>query len=157
MERFLAANGTELTRADTKAAVLLGFTGAVLGVFVTVTRSGDAGPATGGWGPDPLWWTGGGSALLAVACFVLAIAPRRRGGRSRGAGVPGYFEHITAELGGERLSRAFERVGHDPTVALLASLATTSEIIRAKYRWIEAGTVLLLIALPQLAATVRPA
>ena len=38
---------------------------------------------------------------------------------------------------------------------LLVSLKTTSEIIRAKYRWIEIGTVLVLVALPQWAAVLR--
>ena len=70
--------------------------------------------------------------------------------------VPGYFEHLTSELGGERLSRAFERVWHHPTAPLLSSLVRTSEIIRTEYRWIETGTVLLLVALPQFAVTLRP-
>ncbi|MGX1759773.1 Pycsar system effector family protein [Streptomyces lydicus] len=157
MERFLAANGAELTRADTKAAVLLGFTGAVLGVFITVTRSAGAGQIPHAWRVHLLWWTAVISALLAVVCFVCAIAPRRRGGRRQGPAAPGYFEHITPELAGPRLSRAFERMGHDPTGPLLSSLAGTSEIIRAKYRWIETGTVLLLVALPQFAVVLRPA
>lgn len=70
--------------------------------------------------------------------------------------APGYFEHLTSEPGGARLSRAFERVGHNPTSSLLPSLVRTSEIIRTKYRWIETGTVLLLVALPQFAVTLRP-
>jgi hypothetical protein len=103
-----------------------------------------------------LWWTAVISALLAIVCFVCAIAPRRRAGQRQPTAGPGYFEHIRPELGGERLSRAFERVGHDPTGALLSSLARTSEIIRAKYRWIETGTALLLIALPQFAVALQP-
>ncbi|MBC9731048.1 Pycsar system effector family protein [Streptomyces sp. TRM68367] len=133
--------------------MLLGFTG---GVFITVTRSADDGQAPDAWRPHALWWAAVISALLAVVCFVCAIAPRRRGGRRHGTVAPGYFEHITPELGGERLSRAFERVGHNPTGPLLSSLARTSEIIRAKCRWIETGTALLLIALPQFAVTLRP-
>lgn len=152
----MAANGVELTRADTKAAVLLGFTGAVLGVFITVTRSADAGQGPIAWKTHLPWWAAVISALLAVVCFVCAIAPRRRGGRHQAMVAPGYFEHLTSELGGERLSRAFERVGHNPTGSLLPSLVRTSEIIRTKYRWIETGTVLLLVALPQFAVTLRP-
>ncbi|MFJ9469422.1 Pycsar system effector family protein [Streptomyces caniferus] len=157
MERFLAANGVELTRADTKAAVLLAFTGAVLGVFISVTRSATAGQAPHDGSVRLLWWTAVISALLAIGCFVCAIVPRRRGGRRQGPAVPGYFEHITPELADARLSRAFERIGQDPTGPLTASLARTSEIIRAKYRWIETGTVLLLVALPQFTVVLRPA
>jgi Pycsar effector protein len=156
MERFMAANSVELTRADTKAAVLLGFTGAILGAFSAVTRSADAGQTPNAWRLHVLWWAAVISALLAIVCFVCAIVPRRRaGGRPPMAG-PGYFEHIRPEVGAERLSRAFERVGHDPTDTLLPSLARTSEIIRAKYRWIEMGTALLIIALPEFAATLQP-
>ncbi|KDN87479.1 Pycsar system effector family protein [Kitasatospora cheerisanensis] len=87
------------------------------------------------------------SALLAVGCFVAAIVPRRRRGRPRAGEVPGYFEHVTAEAGIERLGGEFEVSGRDPGRALLVALIGTSAIIRAKYRWIEAGTALLLSAL----------
>ncbi|MGK4584851.1 Pycsar system effector family protein [Kitasatospora sp. HPMI-4] len=146
----MAANSAELTRADTKAAVLLGFTGAALGVFLPLTGNG-AQP----WEVHALRWTAVVSALLAVICFVCAIAPRRRRGRRQGPAGPSYFEHIPPEAGGERLSRAFERAGGDPTGPLLSSLSGTSEIIRVKYRWIETGTALLLLALPQFAAALQ--
>ncbi|MER5354327.1 Pycsar system effector family protein [Kitasatospora sp. NPDC002551] len=155
MERLLAANGTELARADTKAAVLLAFTGAALGAFVPLTRR-DGAAAAHGWDTRLLWWTAVLSALCAVGCFVWAIAPRHRKGRGDGASGPGYFGHIGARTGRGRLGRAFERAGRDPAGPLLASLVVTSAIIRAKYRWIEAGTVLLLLALPQFAAVLRP-
>ncbi|WP_380281690.1 Pycsar system effector family protein [Kitasatospora purpeofusca] len=156
MERLLAANSTELTRADTKAAVLLGFAGAALGVFVPLSRKDGAGSAVHGWDTRLLWWTAVLSALCAVGCFLSAIAPRHRKGRGDGASGPGYFEHIGPDAGRGRLGRAFEHVGRDPAGPLLASLVATSAIIRAKYRWIEAGTVLLLLALPQFAALLRP-
>ncbi|MGW1837029.1 Pycsar system effector family protein [Streptomyces sp. NPDC002067] len=152
-ERLLAANLTELTRADTKAAVLLGFLGAVLGAFVTVTREVPGGHAGGGGAAG--WWSAVGTALLAVGCFVGALAPRRRKGRADGDAGPGYFEQV-AGLSGERLAAAFARAARDPAAPALAALRRTSEIVRAKYRWIETGTVLLLVALPQFAAAARP-
>ncbi|MEV7774303.1 Pycsar system effector family protein [Kitasatospora sp. NPDC086791] len=150
MERLMAANSAELVRADTKAAVFLAFTGAVLAAFV---------PSDGGGG-DPvgrlLRWSAVAGALLAVACFAAALVPRRRKGRRGGTAGPGYFEHVARGAGPDRLRRAFERAGRDPAGPLLAALAGTSAIIRVKYRWIEAGTVLLLLALPQFALTLRP-
>lgn len=150
LERFTAANSVELTRADTKAGVLLGFTGAVLGVFLTVTRGTDAGRTPAAWELHVLWWTAVASAMMASVCFVCAIAPRHRQGRQPATSAPGYFQHILPDLDGERLNRAFEQVGHDPTGPMLSSLTRTSAIIRTKYRWIERGTASLLIALPQL-------
>lgn len=151
----MAANNAELTRADTKAAVLLGFSGAALGTFIPLARIGGSGSASHGWDARLLWWTAVLSALLAVVCFVCAIAPRRRKGRRQAMAGPGYFEHITQETGNGRLSRALERAGRDPVGPLFASLVGTSAIIRAKYRWIEAGTVLLLIMLAEIATNIR--
>lgn len=150
MERLAAANSAELSRADAKAAVLLGFTGAAFGAFLPLSRGAEGG------GSQLLWWATALSALLAVGCFVAAIVPRRRRGRARQADAPGYFEHITAAGGVERLGGEFEVAGRDPRRALLASLIGTSAIIRAKYRWIEAGTALLLLALVQFGAALRP-
>ncbi|WP_157878579.1 Pycsar system effector family protein [Streptomyces chattanoogensis] len=151
----MAANSAEIVRADTKAAILLGFIGAMLGAFMTVTRTAASGQApTPGWA-GVLWWSAVIIALLAVASFICALTPRRRRGRHLSTDVPGYFEHIAQGPDTEPLSRAFERMAHDPTGPLLASLQTTSEIIRAKYRWIETGIVLVLAALPQWAAVLR--
>ncbi|MBU7597404.1 hypothetical protein JGS22_007100 [Streptomyces sp. P38-E01] len=156
LERFAAANSAELTRADTKAAVLLGFTGAILGVFVTITGGADGRQAPSHWWPDLLWCTAVVSALSAVVCFVLAIAPRRRERRPRTEAAPEYFEHIGPDLDCERLNPVFQRVGRDPAGPLLSSLIRTSAIVRAKYRWIEVGSVLLLTALPQFTLVLRP-
>lgn len=72
IERFAAANAVELTRADAKAAVLLAFTGAVMGIAVSgVTKGPQAAAGAGG----VLWWSGVACGLLAVGCFVRAIAP----------------------------------------------------------------------------------
>ncbi|GAA2274085.1 hypothetical protein GCM10010430_70080 [Kitasatospora cystarginea] len=152
----MAANSAELTRADTKAAVLLGFTGAALGAFIPLTRNDGTGVVSHAWNAHLLWWTAVLSALLAVVCFVSAIAPRHRKGRRHATAGPSYFEHITPESGHVRLNRAFEDAGRDPVGPLFASLIGTSAIVRAKYRWIEAGTALLLLALPQFAAVLRP-
>ncbi|MEV7188025.1 Pycsar system effector family protein [Kitasatospora sp. NPDC093102] len=150
----MTANGAELVRADTKAAVFLAFTGAVLATFIPL--DGAAGSGSLAWTAPLLRWSAVASALLAVGCFSSALVPRHRRGRSSGAAGPGYFEHIAPEAGPDGLRRAFERAGHDPAGPLLSALAGTSAIIRAKYRWIEAGTVLLLLALPQFVLTLRP-
>ncbi|MFD4659734.1 Pycsar system effector family protein [Kitasatospora sp. NPDC058444] len=150
----MAANSAELVRADTKAAVFLAFTGAVLATFIPL--DGGAGSGSLGWTVPFLRWGAVASALLAVGCFVSALVPRHRKGRRGGAAGPGYFEHIAPGAGPERLRRAFERAGHDPAGPLLSALAGTSTIIRVKYRWIEAGTALLLLALPQFALTLGP-
>ncbi|MFD7588734.1 Pycsar system effector family protein [Kitasatospora sp. NPDC059811] len=158
IERLVAANSMELTRADAKAAVFLAFTGAVLGVFIPLGGGGGSGGGSGprAWAVPFLWWSAVASALLAVACFVAALAPRYRKGERQAPTSPAYFGHIAPGAGVERLRRAFECGGRDPVGALLSSLAGTSAIIRAKYRWIEAGTAVLLLALPQFALTLRP-
>ncbi|WP_163010719.1 Pycsar system effector family protein [Streptomyces dangxiongensis] len=142
----MTANRTEIGRADTKAAVLLGVTGAVLGAFVGVSPS-----------PAILRWSAVVTSLLAVLCFVCAIMPRHRTDSRYDAAGPAYFGHITAGMGSQRLSRAFERASRDPAGPLLASLLVTSDIIRKKYRWVERGTFLLVAALPQFAAALYTA
>ncbi|MFE4517708.1 Pycsar system effector family protein [Kitasatospora sp. NPDC056783] len=150
----MAANSAELVRADTKAAVFLAFTGAVLATFIPL--DGGAGSGSPAWALPLLRWSAVASALLAVGCFASALVPRHRKGRRGVVAGPGYFEHIAPGEGPDRLRRAFERAAHDPAGPLLSALAGTSAIIRAKYRWIEAGTALLLLALPQFALTLRP-
>jgi hypothetical protein len=146
MERFMTANRAEIGRADTKAAVLLGTTGAVLGAFITVSSS-----------PEILRWSAVVTSLLAVLCFVCAIMPRHRAGRRNDAGGPAYFGHITPEMGTQGLNRAFKRASRDPAGPLLISLVVTSDIIRKKYRWVERGTLMLVAALPQFAAALYAA
>lgn len=157
IERLVAANSMELTRADAKAAVFLAFTGAVLGVFIPLGGGGSGGGSgPRDWAVPFLWWSAVASALLAVACFVAALVPRYRKGERQAPTSPAYFGHIAPGAGVDRLRRVFELGGRDPVGALLSSLAGTSAIIRAKYRWIEAGTAVLLLALPQFALTLRP-
>ncbi|MFD3733104.1 Pycsar system effector family protein [Streptomyces sp. NPDC058632] len=142
----MTANRAEIGRADTKAAVLLGVTGAVLGAFVSVSPN-----------PEALRLSAAGTSLLAILCFVCAIAPRHRAGRRHGTAGPGYFGHITAGMGTQGLSRALTRASSDPAGPLLASLLVTSEIVRRKYRWVERGTFMLVVALPQFAAALYAA
>ncbi|MFH9548833.1 Pycsar system effector family protein [Streptomyces sp. NPDC017435] len=142
----MTANRAEIGRADTKAAVLLGVTGAVLGAFISVSPS-----------PAILQWSAVVTSLLAVLCFVCAIMPRHRAGRGQESAGPGYFGHITAGMGSQILSRAFERASRDPAGPLLASLLVTSDIIRRKYRWVERGTFILVAALPQFAVALYAA
>ncbi|MFI5527263.1 Pycsar system effector family protein [Kitasatospora sp. NPDC051853] len=152
----MTANGIELTRADTKAAVLLGFAGAGLGAFVELSGRRDTWIASHGWDVQPFWWAAVCTGLLAVLCFVGALAPRYRAGRHLAAAGPAYFEHVRAGEGTDRLGRAFERAGRDPAVPLLASVTLTSAIVRIKYRWIEAGIGLLVLTLPQFAVLLWP-
>ncbi|AXG79114.1 Pycsar system effector family protein [Streptomyces paludis] len=156
MHRLLTANGAEITRADTKAAVLLGFMGAVLGAFVTLTRDNATARGPVSATEEALWWSATLTALLAVVCFVCALTPRRRDRTNGLSATPFYFQHVTPELDNERLTRAFERTAHDPTGPLLAAVQRTSAIVRTKYRWIEAGVALLLIALPLLTTALHP-
>ncbi|MEU9113647.1 Pycsar system effector family protein [Streptomyces sp. NPDC048483] len=122
---------------------------------MTVSRAAGFGQtATSRWGVA-LWWSAVITTFLAIAGFLCALTPRRRRGRHFAPAGPGYFEDIGRGAEREPPSRAFERIAHDPTGPLLASLQRTSEIIRAKYRWIEIGIVLVLVALPQLAAVLR--
>ncbi|MFJ2867981.1 Pycsar system effector family protein [Kitasatospora sp. NPDC087314] len=156
IERLVAANSAELARADAKAAVFLAFTGALLGVFIPLSGGDDGGSGSRAWAAQVLWWTAVASALLAAACFVVALVPRYRKGARRAPAGPAYFGHIAGGVGVDGLRGAFERAGRDPVGPLLSSLAGTSAIIRAKYRWIEAGVALLLLVLPQFALTLRP-
>ncbi len=155
MERFMAANGAEIIRADTKAAVLLGFMGAMLGTFMTLTRAAAVGAPHTSRLTTALWWSAVTLTLLAIVSLLCALTPRRRRGRQPTPAAPGYFEDLAPRPDSEPLNRAFERIAHDPTGPLLSSLQRTSEIIRAKYRWIETSIVLLLAALPAVTAVLR--
>lgn len=151
MHRLAAANAREIARADTKAAVLLAFVGTLLGAFITLTRvTAHPLPAEAPEPPTAGWWSAVVLMLLATCCFIFAIVPRRRGRRETGPRAPVYFGDVPPGIDDQRLLQRFEELARAPETPLRDSLRRTSGIVRAKYRWIESGAVLLLTALPAL-------
>ncbi|MET9590883.1 Pycsar system effector family protein [Streptomyces sp. NPDC006516] len=139
--RLLADLRTEISRADSKAAVVVAALGMSAGVISAVLVSQD-------WTPDRLarpgaylWW--GGATLLTAALLSLSLVvlPRYRV-RAWSPGAPlTYFGDIQQAVRLGRLPEALAETEQLPMTALLAALTETSRIATRKHQWIRAGLI----------------
>lgn len=131
----------EITRADTKATVLVGALGISAGVLAALLTNHRWLPARLPGPAALLWWAGAASLVIALFASLLAVMPRY--GRSRW--TPGrpltYFGDIqrAVQVGG--LTAALGDTGHAPVSGLLLALAETSGIASRKHFWIRTGLI----------------
>ncbi|MEY9993514.1 hypothetical protein ABIE67_005546 [Streptomyces sp. V4I8] len=139
--RLLAELRGEITRADTKATVLVGALGISAGVLAALLANHRWLPARLPGPAALLWWAGAVSLVIALFASLLAVMPRY--GRSRW--TPGrpltYFGDVrrAARIGG--LTAALTETGRDPVSGLLLALAETSGIAYRKHFWIRTGLI----------------
>jgi hypothetical protein len=136
--RLLADLRAEITRADAKAAVLVGVLSLMSGVLAALPIR------HAHHGPPPvalLWWAGAVCLVVALMSLLLAVVPRY--GRSRWE--PGrpltYFGDIQRAARAGDLSAALAETGRDPSEALLLALTEASRIAARKHLWIRTGLV----------------
>ncbi|MDX3234884.1 DUF5706 domain-containing protein [Streptomyces sp. ME03-5709C] len=152
---LLAGIRDEITRADSKAAILLGSVGLTGGALtgILAARQWDPGrlPAAGTF----LWWCAVGAWVISLVMLIAAVLPRR----IRSDWQPGrplvFFADVVRAGGAEPLHRALEHTAHDPMPSLLSALVSASRIALVKHRCVLLGAVAFAVAvLTGLAAVV---
>jgi MFS family permease len=143
---LLADTREELTRADTKAALILAATGVVIGALL-------AGLFGGKWTPfylnnriQWLWWLGVASAAFGVFSIAAAVYPliRRRGAAH--PGVPAYYGDVIEYETIDAFRHAIEKAPK-PRERLIDQTFVVSRIVQRKYVLLRRGLRCLLLAI----------
>ncbi|MEU0006514.1 Pycsar system effector family protein [Streptomyces sp. NPDC006314] len=137
--RLLADLRIEITRADTKAAVLVGVLGLTSGVLAVL-------PAGRGHRAPPsaaalLWWVGAGCLVVSLFALLLAVVPRYGSNRWEPGRPLTYFGDIQRAARTGELTAALTDTGRDPFAALLLALTEASRIAARKHLWIRTGLI----------------
>ncbi|MEU6001165.1 Pycsar system effector family protein [Streptomyces sp. NPDC047197] len=144
--RLLTEVRAEISRADSKAAVVVGAIAMAVGLLggLVVSR---------GWDPSRLalpwavvWWAGICALAAALLSMLLAVVPRYRQSDWE-PGLPlGYFGDIRRAADSGALAQALTEADRDPTPLLVSALAATSRIAAHKHLWIRVGLLALTAA-----------
>lgn len=137
--RLLTDLRAEITKADTKASVLVGAQGLAAGILFGLLADGE-------WRPDDLpaagtatWWLGALSFVVSLGALLMAVLPRY----TRSAWQPGlpvaYFADISRAAARGQLTRALADTARDPAAGVVDSLTEHSHIVQSKHRWIRVG------------------
>lgn len=147
-ERLLDAARADLTRADTKASVLLSG-GLTLPVLVGTRGIGSA----HGSGLA-LWMVAGAVWLTGIGLLICAVLPYSGTRRTPGGEQVTYYGDALRGATVETLARLVSRAGAEPVEWLLTQFHDVSTILARKYRYIRAGLFTLVgsLALAGLAA-----
>ncbi|WP_393079500.1 Pycsar system effector family protein [Streptomyces sp. LN704] len=140
-ERLLADLRAEITRADSKASVLVAALGMTAGVFSGLLAGHDWTPAALSVPGAALCWAGVGSLALSLLALLLAVLPRY-GAPAWAPGHPlSYFGDIQQAVRLGCLRTALADTGRDPTGGLAKALTETSRIAARKHQWIRTGLI----------------
>jgi hypothetical protein len=143
----------ELTRADSKAALLLSATGVAVGALL-------AGLLAGKWTPFELdnrvewiWWVGVGSAAAGIYSIAAAIYPRIHRRSSDQARPPAYYGDVAGYEKIELFRQAVDQAV-DLRERLIDQTFQVSHIVQRKYVLLQRGLRFLLLAIVACAAAV---
>ncbi|QCX80716.1 hypothetical protein C9F11_35665 [Streptomyces sp. YIM 121038] len=131
-ERLLTTVREEVTRADTKASILLSGAVALPALAVSADR--------GGLGPDPLGRAGAVLWLAGIVMLTLVILPRTGpDGRSAAAAAGRGPSVVSLRRGVDPGEVAAEvlTAGRDPGHWLLEQSCALGAILTVKYRWLR--------------------
>ncbi|MGW3458323.1 Pycsar system effector family protein [Streptomyces olivaceoviridis] len=136
--RLLADLRAEITRADAKAAVLVGVLGLTSGALAVLParRAHRAPPAVA-----LLWWTGAACLVIALFALLLAVVPRGTTDPWESGRPLTYFGDIQRAARTGELTTALAETGRDPLRAVLLSLTEASRIAARKHLWIRRGLI----------------
>ncbi|MCG0062862.1 DUF5706 domain-containing protein [Streptomyces tricolor] len=136
--RLLADLRAEITRADAKAAVLVGVLGLTNGALAVLPagHAHRAPPAV-----SLLWWTGALCLVIALFALLLAVVPRDGIDRWEPGRPLTYFGDIQRAARTGELTTALADTGQDPLRAVLLALTEASRIAARKHLWIRRGLV----------------
>jgi hypothetical protein len=143
---LLADTREELTRVDSKAALLLAASGVIIGALL-------AGLFGGRWTPFDLnkrvewiWWLGVASAALGVFSIAAAVYPRIRRRRAPHPGVPAYYGDVAAYENIDAFRLAIEKAPRSRE-RLIDQTFVLSGIVQRKYVLLRRGLRFLLLAI----------
>jgi MFS family permease len=143
---LLAETREELTRADSKAALLLAASGVVIGALL-------AGLFGSKWTPfdlnnkiEWLWWLGVASAAFGVFSIAAAVYPRVRRHGTVHPGVPSYYGDVAAYENIDAFRRAIEKVPRSRE-RLIDQIFVLSSMVQHKYLLLRQGLRCLLLAI----------
>jgi MFS family permease len=136
----------ELTRADSKAALLLAATGVAAGALL-------AGLLGGRWTPFSLdnrvewiWWIGVCAAGAGIVSIAAAVYPRIRRRQAPDPQAPAFFADVAAYDTIEAFRRAVAQA-FDPESRLIDQTYLLSRTVQTKYVFLRRGLRLLLLAI----------
>ena len=141
---FLAEAREELSRAESKAAVLLAAQGVVVGALLAALM-------TRRWTPFELrdgvvewtWWLGIVCLVFAVVCLAAAVWPKI-GSSDSAKRRPAFFGDFARFEDAQKLAAALRmRDEADALERAANQVLLVSRIVRRKYRFIRASMVLL--------------
>src|SRR5262249_3158477 len=143
---LLADTREELTRADTKAALILAATGVAIGALL-------AGLFGGKWTPFDLdskiqwlWWLGVASTALGVFSIAAAVYPHIRRHGAVHPGVPAYYGDVVAYENIDTFRHAIEKAPK-PKDRLIDQTFVVSRIVQRKYILLRRGLRCFLLAI----------
>ena len=143
---LLAETREELTRADSKAALLLAASGVVIGALL-------AGLFGGKWTPfdlnskiEWLWWLGVTSAAFGVFSIAAVVYPRIRRHGAVHSGAPAYYGDVAAYENIDAFRRAIEKVPSSRE-RLVDQVFVLSGTVQRKYVLLRRGLRGLLLAI----------
>jgi Family of unknown function (DUF5706) len=145
LEDLLEDTREELTRADSKAALLLAASGVAAGALL-------AGLLGGKWTPfaldnriEWLWWLGVGSAASGILSIAAAVYPRIHRGEVPNPGAPAYYGDVATFRDVAAFGQAVEQ-SPDPKARLIDQTFLVARIVQRKYVLLRQGLRLLLLA-----------
>lgn len=140
----------EVSRADTKASIMLGATAVAVGAALGGLFAGDWRPhylGDGQW----LWWCGAALTCTAIVMFLAAVYPRL--GHGRAGELIRFYGDAVRQSSPYALVAALERSSRTELEALAQQIAVLSRLVRTKYRLIQAGVWTLAVATAALVAS----
>jgi MFS family permease len=143
---LLADTREELTRADSKASLLLAAAGVILGALI-------AGLAGSNWTPLDLdsriqwiWWLGVAAAAAGVLAIAASVYPRIYQPRIPHPGVPTYYGDVAAYRSVEAFRNSIGEVPL-PKERLINQAFVLARIVQRKYVLLRRGLCCLLLAI----------
>lgn len=143
---LLADTREELTRADSKAALLLAATGVVIGALLAGLLSQEWTPFDLNNKVEWIWWVGVGCAAAGVFSIAAAVYPRTQRRGARHPGVPAYYGDVAAY---KNITQFRQAIQSPPNIEerLVDQVFQVSRIVKRKYALLRRGLQLLLLAI----------
>jgi MFS family permease len=143
---LLAETREELTRADSKAGLLLAASGVVIGALLAGLFGSRWTPFSLSSGIEWLWWLGVISAAYGVFSIAAAVYPRIRHRETIRLGLPAYYSDVASFASVDDFRRALENLPSSKE-RLIDQVFVLSKIVHRKYVLLRRGLRFLLLAI----------
>ena len=143
---LLADTREELSRVDSKAALLLAAVGVILGALIAGSFGGHWTPLDLNYGIQWMWWLGVTAAAFGILAIAASVYPRIHQSGTPRPGVPKYYGDVAAYENIEAFGQAIEK----PPISrgrLINQTFVLSHIVQRKYVLLRRGLRFLLLAI----------